>query len=71
MSWASLVSALITTGGNIAGGFLNKDANEAAAKAAEMRAMQELEKAKRNNRLAIIIAIGIVLILGFIIIKKA
>ena len=71
MAWASLVSALITTGGNIAGGFLSKDANEAAAKAAEMRAMQELEKAKRNNRLAIIIAIGIVLILGFIIIKKA
>lgn len=71
MAWASLVSALITTGGNIAGGIMNKDANEAAAKAAEMKAMQEFEKAKRNNRLAIIIAIGVVLIVGFILIKKA
>ena len=50
---------------------MNKDANEAAAKAAEMKAMQEFEKAKRNNRLAIIIAIGVVLIVGFILIKKA
>ena len=71
MGWLTLVGSLVTTGGNIAGAIMGKDANEAAARAAELKAQQDLERAKRNNRIAIIVAIAIVAILGLVILKKA
>ncbi len=71
MGWLTLFGRLVTTVGEVAYGVINKDANEAAAKAAEAKAQKDLETAKRNNRIAIIAAIAIVTILGLVILKKS
>lgn len=67
----NLLGSIINSGTSLANTIMNKDANEAAAKASEIRAMQELETAKRNNVIILIIVIAIVLIIGTIVIKKS
>ena len=71
MGWFSLIGNLFNTGGQIAVGVINKDANEKNAEAAAYREQQNLIKVQRYSQLIIICAIGFVAILGIIAWKKA